>query len=156
MSLHVVRNGILTVVPVVLQVLFVLGLVADVVGSVVLLVCSRRRRRCLLRFASDAVSFGARNLLAGKGSPALVSAAPTRLAHQDVGPRLDVLATEEYACEHRRVRQCARGFVCVPFVVRKCYSLLLLGGALRPADGLGVRITFTAKRAACAGRPPKC
>ena len=33
MSLHMVRNGILTVVRDVLQILFVLGLVTDVVGS---------------------------------------------------------------------------------------------------------------------------
>ena len=42
MSLHMVRNGILTVVQDVLHVLFVLGLVTDVVGSDTLLVCSTR------------------------------------------------------------------------------------------------------------------
>ena len=80
MSLHMARNGILTVVQVVLQVLFILGLVADMVGSDVLLVCTTTTsssQTLQRRPASDVVSFGgsARNVLADKGSSSLVSAA---------------------------------------------------------------------------------
>ena len=80
MSLHMVRNGILTVVQVVLQVLFILGLVADMVGSDALLVCTTTTKsssQTLNRTpAFDMVSFGgsALNMLADKGSSSLVSA----------------------------------------------------------------------------------
>ena len=80
MSLHMVRNGILTVLQVVLQVLFILGLVADMVGSDASLVCTSTTSssQTLKRTpASDMVSFGgsALNVLADKGSSSLVSAA---------------------------------------------------------------------------------
>ncbi len=76
MSLHVVRNGILTVVQCVLQVLFILGLVADMVGSDALLVCTTTTKSSSQTWkrtpAFDMVSFG---VLADKGSSSLVSAA---------------------------------------------------------------------------------
>ena len=79
MSLHMVRNGLLTVVQEVLQVLFILGLVAAMVGSDALLVCTSTTSssQTLKRTpASDMVSFGgsALNVFADKGSSSLVSA----------------------------------------------------------------------------------
>ena len=61
----------------VLQVLFILGLVADMVGSDVFLVCTTTTsssQTLQRRPASDVVSFGG-NVLADKGSSSLVSAA---------------------------------------------------------------------------------
>ena len=78
MSLHVVRNGILTVVQCVLQVLFILWLVVDVVGSDAFWYA----RRVVVadveahnRFRHGVVRGSALNVLADKGSSSLVSAA---------------------------------------------------------------------------------
>ena len=79
MSLHVVRNGILTVVQCVLQVLFILWLVVDVVGSDAFWYA---RREVVVadveahnRFRHGVVRGSALNVLADKGSSSLVSAA---------------------------------------------------------------------------------
>ena len=79
MSLHVVRNGILTVVLCVLQVLFILGLVPTWSAETP---CWYARRVVVaadveVHAACDMVSFGgsARSVFADKGSSSLVSAA---------------------------------------------------------------------------------
>ena len=79
MSLHVVRNGILTVVQCVLQVLFILWLVVDVVGSDAFWYARREvvvadvEAHAGLRHGVGGGS--ALNVLADKGSSSLVSAA---------------------------------------------------------------------------------
>jgi hypothetical protein len=173
MPLHVVRNGILTAVPFVLQVVFFLGLVADVVGSDVVLVCTTTNavvahvacagclRRGVVRWELTQRARRQRITSARVGGAAA--------ARRDwYIKRLDHVLTFEQQksmlawskqtlieCTHPRVRQgrarlCWRSFCGIVL-----FSLLLLGGALRPRRARRVRLTFNAKEGAVC-REPRC
>ena len=158
MSLHMVRNGILTVVQDVLQILSVLGLVTDVVGSSdTLLVCTTRvvvadlaalacLRLGVVRRERTQRARRQRIVIARVGGAGAAGLDWYTMRLNHVLPfeqQKSMLAWGKQtlsACMRSRRDSDMHGFVGVSFVVRKCYSPCFCSEARCGRDGPGAYV----------------